>query len=56
MIVVPFLYASLRIYMRRMEPQAKRAKALESAVVGRFFESLSAIRLVKTFGREEHEL
>jgi ABC-type multidrug transport system fused ATPase/permease subunit len=56
MIVVPFLFGSLRIYMRRMEPQAKRAKALESAVVGRFFESLSAIRLVKTFGREEHEL
>jgi ATP-binding cassette subfamily B protein/subfamily B ATP-binding cassette protein MsbA len=56
MIVVPFLYASLRIYVRRMEPRARRAKALESAVVGRFFESLSAIRLVKTFGREQHEL
>jgi ABC-type multidrug transport system fused ATPase/permease subunit len=56
MVVVPFLYLSLRVYMRRMEPQAKRAKALESAVVGRFFESLSTIRLVKTFGREDYEL
>jgi ATP-binding cassette subfamily B protein len=56
MAVVPFLYLSLRVYMQRMAPRARRAKALESAVVGRFFESLSAIRLVKTFGREEHEL
>jgi ATP-binding cassette subfamily B protein/subfamily B ATP-binding cassette protein MsbA len=56
MVVVPFLYLSLRFYMRRMQPQAERAKELESQVVGRFFESLSAIRLVKTFAREDHEL
>jgi ABC-type multidrug transport system fused ATPase/permease subunit len=54
--VVPFLYASLRVYMTRTQPQAERAKALEAAMLGRLFESLSAIRLVKTFAREDHEL
>jgi ABC-type multidrug transport system fused ATPase/permease subunit len=54
--VVPFLYVTLRIYTGRMRPRAERVKALESAVVGRFFESLSAIQLVKTFGREGHEV
>jgi ATP-binding cassette, subfamily B, bacterial len=56
MIVVPCLYLSLRFYMKRMGPQADRAKALESAAVSRLYESLSAIRLVKTFAREDYEL
>lgn len=56
MLVVPFLYLSLRIYMNRTQPQAERAKALEAAMLGRLFESLTAIRLVKTFAREDHEL
>jgi ABC-type multidrug transport system fused ATPase/permease subunit len=54
--VVPFLYIALRYYMRQTQPQAERAKALESAMLGRLFESLTAIRLVKTFAREEYEL
>jgi ABC-type multidrug transport system fused ATPase/permease subunit len=56
MVVVPFLYLSLRTYMTHTQPQAERAKALEAAMLGRLIESLSAIRLVKTFAREEHEL
>jgi len=56
MIVVPFLYLTLRLYMRRMEPQADRAKTLESNVVARVYESFSSIRLVKTFAREDYEV
>jgi ATP-binding cassette subfamily B protein len=55
-VVVPFLYLSLRLYMHRMKSHAEHAKALESALVGRVYESLSSIHLVKTFAREEHEL
>jgi ABC-type multidrug transport system fused ATPase/permease subunit len=54
--VVPFLYLALRYYMRQTQPQAERAKALESAMLGRLFETLTAIRLVKTFAREDYEL
>jgi ATP-binding cassette subfamily B protein len=54
--VVPFLYVSLRLHLRRMHDGADRAKKLESALAGRVMESLSAIRLVKAFAREEHEL
>jgi ABC-type multidrug transport system fused ATPase/permease subunit len=54
--IVPFLYLSLRTYTGSIRPRAERVKVLESAVVARFFESLSAIQLVKTFGREDYEL
>jgi ATP-binding cassette subfamily B protein/subfamily B ATP-binding cassette protein MsbA len=56
MVVVPLLYLSLRVYMQRMQPLAEHAKLLESKVVGRLYESLAAIRLVKTFAREEYEM
>jgi ATP-binding cassette, subfamily B, bacterial len=56
MAIVPLLYLSVRSYTRRMRPFAERAKQLDSAVVGRLYESLSAIRLVKAFTREEYEL
>ena len=55
-LAVPCLYLSLRFYMQRTQLQAERAKALESAMLGRLFESLTAIRLVKTFAREDYEL
>jgi ABC-type multidrug transport system fused ATPase/permease subunit len=55
MVVVPFLYLSVRITMKRMRPQAERVKELESAVVARMYESLAAIRLVKAYAREDHE-
>jgi ATP-binding cassette subfamily B protein len=54
--VVPFLFLNLRLHMGRMRPHADLAKTLESAVVARAYESLSAIRLVKTFAREDYEL
>jgi ATP-binding cassette, subfamily B, bacterial len=56
MIVVPLLYLCLRLSMGSMLTRADRAKRLESAVVTRVYESLSAIRLVKMFAREAHEV
>lgn len=56
MVVVPLLYLGLRIHMRRIHDRAERAKALESALMGRTLESLSAIRVVKAFAREEYEV
>jgi ATP-binding cassette subfamily B protein/subfamily B ATP-binding cassette protein MsbA len=53
--VIPFLYGWLRFYTRRMLPNARRAKELEAAMVQRLHESISAIRLVKTYAREEFE-
>ena len=55
-VVVPCLYACLRVFMRRMRLQAAHAKELESAAVAHVYASLSAIRLVKTFAREDHEV
>jgi ATP-binding cassette subfamily B protein len=56
MIVVPFLYMSLRLSAKGMQSRAESAKTLESAVITRLYESLSAISLVKMFAREEHEI
>jgi ATP-binding cassette subfamily B protein len=56
MAVVPFLYINLHVHMRRMRQHADEAKILESATVARVYESLAAIRVVKTFAREPYEL
>jgi len=53
--IVPCLYGWLRFYTRRMRPVAVRAKALDAALVQRLHESLSSIRLVKTYAREDLE-
>jgi len=54
--VVPFLYACLRYYSTRMVDRAERVKELESRLVERLYEIFSAIRVVKSFARESHEL
>jgi len=54
--VVPFLYLNLQRHMKRMRPHAEHTKTLESAVMARVYESLGAIRLVKTFAREDYEV
>src|SRR3954471_16311729 len=56
MVVVPFLYLSLRQYMKSAISGADEARRLESALVARAYESLLAIRLVKTFAREDYEI
>jgi len=54
--VVPFLYLSLRYYALTLSDQEERVKELESKLVERLYEIFSAIRLVKSFARESHEV
>jgi ABC-type multidrug transport system fused ATPase/permease subunit len=56
LVVVPFLYGSLRHYARHMLDRAEQVKARESALVERVFEILSSIAVVKSFAREPYEL
>ena len=53
--VVPVLFLWLRYYTRRMKPGARRAKDMESAMVQRLHESITSIRLVKSYAREDYE-
>jgi ABC-type multidrug transport system fused ATPase/permease subunit len=54
--VVPFLYLSLRYYMTTMVTRNERVKELESKLLEGLYEVFSAIRLVKSFARERHEV
>jgi ATP-binding cassette subfamily B protein/subfamily B ATP-binding cassette protein MsbA len=54
--VIPFLYACLRYYSKKMVDRAERVKELESKLVERLYEILSSIKVVKGFAREPHEL
>jgi ABC-type multidrug transport system fused ATPase/permease subunit len=53
--VVPPLYGWLRFYSGRMRPRADYARGTDARLHSRSFESLAAIRLVKSHAREEHE-
>ena len=53
--IVPLLFLWLRFYGCHMRPAAQRAKELESAMVQRLHESMTAIRLVKSYAREQFE-
>jgi len=54
--VVPFLYLSLRYYALTLSDQEERVKEFESKLVERLYEIFAAIRLVKSFARERHEV
>ena len=53
--VVPFLYLSLRHYMRTLSGRIDGVKNLESKLQERLYEVFAAMRLVKSFGREPFE-
>jgi ABC-type multidrug transport system fused ATPase/permease subunit len=55
LLVMPLLVLWLRTYGRHMRPAAERAKQLESAMVQRLHDSMTAIRLVKSYAREDFE-
>jgi ABC-type multidrug transport system fused ATPase/permease subunit len=54
--VVPFLYVCLRYYTSTLVNREERVKELESKLLERLYETFGAIRLVKSFSREKHEL
>jgi ATP-binding cassette, subfamily B, bacterial len=53
--IVPLLFGWLKVYGQRMKPTARRAKELESAMVQHLQQSISSIRLVKSYAREDYE-
>jgi ATP-binding cassette subfamily B protein len=55
MSILPFLMAIPKIYDRRMRGQYTSVKELESSTLGIVHEVLTALRVVKAFGREDHE-
>jgi ATP-binding cassette subfamily B protein len=54
--VVPFLYWVLKRYTTPLGGRAERVKELESTLAERLYEKFAAIRVVKGFARELHEL
>ena len=54
--VVPFLYLCLRFYTSTVSSREERVKELESSLIERLWETFGAMRLVKSFAREPHEL
>jgi ATP-binding cassette, subfamily B, bacterial len=55
MTILPFMFLYARAYSTRMKPRYKDAKKLESTALGVVQEVLTSFRVVKAFGREEHE-
>ena len=53
--VVPFLYLSIRHYIRTLVDREERVKELESKLAQRLYETFSSMRLVKSFAREPYE-
>lgn len=54
--IVPFLFLCLRYYTSTVSTREEGVKELEAKLIGRLYETFSAIRLVKGFAREAHEL
>jgi ATP-binding cassette, subfamily B, bacterial len=53
--IIPFLFMCLRYYASTLSLREERVKELESSLISRLYESFSAIRLIKSFAREQHE-
>jgi ATP-binding cassette, subfamily B, bacterial len=53
--VVPFLYYSVGYYATHIQDRLQRVKALESESLAIIHESLSMMRVIVAFSREEHE-
>lgn len=55
LLVLPFLYLSVRYYAARIAPSSERVKELESGVTSIVSEVLGNMRVVQAFAREQHE-
>lgn len=53
--VVPFLYYSVGYYATHIQDRIKRVSGLEMEALSVVHESLSMMRVIAAFGREEHE-
>jgi ATP-binding cassette subfamily B protein/subfamily B ATP-binding cassette protein MsbA len=55
LLVLPFLYLSVRYYAARIAPNSERVKELESGITSIVSEVLGNMRVVQAFARERHE-
>jgi ABC-type multidrug transport system fused ATPase/permease subunit len=55
LVVVPFLFASVRYYAGRIEPRLLAVRNLESESLSIVHEAISMLRVIVAFGREEHQ-
>jgi ABC-type multidrug transport system fused ATPase/permease subunit len=53
--VVPFLYYSVSRYMDRVHPQLREVRGMEAECLSIIHETISMLRVVVAFGRENHE-
>ncbi|MGE3509188.1 MAG: ABC transporter ATP-binding protein [Vicinamibacterales bacterium] len=53
--VVPFLFVSLRYYMKTIVSRNEQVKELEARLIAQLYEVFNAIRLVKSYAREPFE-
>ena len=56
LVVVPPLLLCLRFYTSTLSTREERVKELETTLLERLYETFGAMRLVKSFAREPHEL
>jgi ATP-binding cassette, subfamily B, bacterial len=55
LVVVPVLYYSVGYYVRHIQPKLEEALRTEAGALSIVHESLSMIRVIIAFGREDHE-
>lgn len=55
LIVVPLLYWSFGLYGRRIVPRLQRVQSLEWRSLSIVHEAMAMLRVIVTFGREDHE-
>jgi len=55
LIVIPLLYWSFGLYGRRIVPRLQRVQSLEWRSLSIVHEAMSMLRVIVTFGREDHE-
>jgi ATP-binding cassette subfamily B protein len=55
LLVVPFLYQSFGIYGRHIVPRLQKVQELEWRSLSIVHESMAMLRVIVTFGREDHE-
>jgi ABC-type multidrug transport system fused ATPase/permease subunit len=53
--VVPFLYWTIRHYLRRVQPRLYEVKGMEGESLGIIHEAIAMLRVIVAFGREDHE-
>jgi ATP-binding cassette subfamily B protein len=53
--VVPFLYYLVSRYMNRIHPQLREVRGMEAECLSIVHETISMLRVVVAFGREDHE-